>query len=296
MATYNTDNYNPVYADAGCPSQCMSTNTYAPLGPQEQCSAICLSEYADPSLKANCPSSCNFFSTYSTLPNYYAGSTLEMPSTTASRLIPQAALLTDYQVVNPRISNFKGSVAKPRPLADTPLSSIRDAGGVYGYAASQQQPIPQTVIKAEGVVKQAPQAQMAKAAIDVAKKAEVAARVATVAAQKSAAPEAKKAAAVAQKAAAQAKVAAKAVVAQATTNTGMAGKAAAALAKSAATVAKATEAAVKTVPQGARVAAKATTSLGKSVQTLGATTQKFYEPYGETGIGEYYGETGIGEY
>jgi hypothetical protein len=108
-----------VYRDAGCPSQCMSENDYYGLMGEgsESCPAACLSDYATPDAGMSCPSVCNFNSTsqYASIPGYY--SAIQIPATTASRIIPEQTLTKDYQNFNPRIDDVNGSVADAQQFA-----------------------------------------------------------------------------------------------------------------------------------------------------------------------------------
>jgi hypothetical protein len=103
-----------LYRDAGCPSQCMSENDYAPLVGPVVCPAECMTNYSNPYAQANCPSSCGFYEDYNTVGTMY---NMYIPPSTASRIIPTPSVTQDFIVENPRIADFKGVVESPQMAA-----------------------------------------------------------------------------------------------------------------------------------------------------------------------------------
>ncbi len=113
--------YSQYYKDAGCPSQCMTNNDYAPLMGEVSCPTECKTNYAVPGVTTNCPSACTYFEDYNTLSTVYD---MYIPSSTKSRLIPTPSVISDYQVENPRISNFAGQV-QPTTAFETGVSTAQ---------------------------------------------------------------------------------------------------------------------------------------------------------------------------
>ena len=114
-----------IYRDAGCPSQCMSENDYYGLNGETSasCPASCLSDYAGPDAGVSCPSVCNFnsISTYATLPGYY--NAIQIPSTTASRIIQSPSMVKDYQTFNPDVNSVNGGIRSAEQAAQTILAA-----------------------------------------------------------------------------------------------------------------------------------------------------------------------------
>ena len=96
--SYGNYNSSALYRDAGCPSQCMSENDYAPLVGPVACPTECMTNYSNPYFQQNCPSSCGFYEDYNTIGTMYK---MYIPPATASRLIPSETAVSQFQAENP---------------------------------------------------------------------------------------------------------------------------------------------------------------------------------------------------
>jgi hypothetical protein len=114
MTSYGSFTSSALYRDAGCPSQCMSENDYAPLVGPVTCPAECMTNYANPYSQANCPSSCGFYEDYNTVGTMYK---MYIPPSTASRIIPTPSVTQAFTVENPRIADFAGDIYSPQMAA-----------------------------------------------------------------------------------------------------------------------------------------------------------------------------------
>ncbi len=104
-----SDFYNaPTYRDAGCPSQCMSENSYSALSGVDQCAMNELGDYTSPFANKNTPSYCNFLDNYSRVGNMYAPSTIYIPPESAARIYHYPiGVNSDFIVTQPQIINFQ---------------------------------------------------------------------------------------------------------------------------------------------------------------------------------------------
>lgn len=104
-----SDFYNaPTYRDAGCPSQCMSENSYSALSGVDQCAINELGDYTSPFANKNTPSYCNFLDNYSRVGNMYAPSTIYIPPESAARIYHYPiGVNSDFIVTQPQIINFQ---------------------------------------------------------------------------------------------------------------------------------------------------------------------------------------------
>jgi len=263
---------NPLYSDAGCPSQCWGDSSYATLEADVQCPSVCLSEYASPSAKIVCPSACNFSSNYVTLPNYYKY--MNMPAETAARLYKPYSQLTDYQITNPRIVDFQGTVAPAQILSSTGIPT--DATGLVKEMVKDRVPLTgmeaQALKENKGVIAQ----QVATDAQKVAEAAKKTAQVAVKAAQVAQSPQVQQAAAQAVQAAKTAVQAAKQTAQAAQQAPAQVAAPAAKVAQAAAQTAQATAQAAQQVPKAQPAAQKQSTQLAGQVQNLQKSLEQFY--------------------
>ena len=119
----NTSNfYNaPTYRDAGCPSQCMSENSYSALSGIDQCATNELGDYTSPFANKNTPSYCNFLDNYSKVGNMYAPSTIYIPPESAARIYHYPiGVNSDFIVTQPQIINFQAQT-EFNNLSSTPI-------------------------------------------------------------------------------------------------------------------------------------------------------------------------------
>ena len=100
---------SPSYRDAGCPSQCMSENTYSSIEGFDDCSESDYSDYLNPESKGSNTSKCNAQDNYSKVNNIYSSSTIYIPPASASRIYNYPITVDDnFKVVQPQIINWKG--------------------------------------------------------------------------------------------------------------------------------------------------------------------------------------------
>ena len=100
---------SPSYRDAGCPSQCMSENTYSSIEGFDDCSESDYSDYLNPESKGSNTSKCNAQDNYSKVNNIYSPSTIYIPPLSASRIYNYPITVDDnFKVVQPQIINWKG--------------------------------------------------------------------------------------------------------------------------------------------------------------------------------------------
>lgn len=107
--------YSSINKDSGCPNQCMADNDYSGVNGGQSCPLECMSNYANPSSTIACPSSCNYYETYSTIGGMYD---MYIPASTKARLIPQQSVTDDFMVQNDRITNFGGNVLNVRETSN----------------------------------------------------------------------------------------------------------------------------------------------------------------------------------
>ena len=100
---------SPSYRDAGCPSQCMSENTYSSIEGFDDCTESDYSDYLNPESKGSNTSKCNAQDNYSKINNIYSSSTIYIPPASASRIYNYPITVDDnFKVVQPQIVNWKG--------------------------------------------------------------------------------------------------------------------------------------------------------------------------------------------
>jgi len=117
-----SDFYNaPTYRDAGCPSQCMSENSYSALSGVDQCAINELGDYTSPFANKNTPSYCNFLDNYSRVGNIYSPSTIYIPPESAARIYNYPiGVNSDFIVTQPQIVNFQAQT-EFNNLSSTPI-------------------------------------------------------------------------------------------------------------------------------------------------------------------------------
>ena len=100
---------SPSYRDAGCPSQCMSENTYSSIEGFDECSESDYSDYLNPESKGSNTAKCNAQDNYSKVNNIYSPSTIYIPPASASRIYNYPITVdNNFKVVQPQIVNWKG--------------------------------------------------------------------------------------------------------------------------------------------------------------------------------------------
>ncbi len=114
--------YNaPTYRDAGCPSQCMSENSYSALSGKDECSMKDTGDYTSPFRTATTPSYCNFLDNYSKVANIYSPTTIYIPPQSAARIYTYPiGVNSDFMVTQPQIVNWKGQT-EFNNLNDSPI-------------------------------------------------------------------------------------------------------------------------------------------------------------------------------
>ena len=94
------------------------------------CPIECQTNFANPFVKTNCPSSCADYDDYSTLNTMY---NTYIPPAEKARLIASPSVVADYQVANPRIVTFSGQVQSAQEQA-TPEARLIEG---FRYIAKQ---------------------------------------------------------------------------------------------------------------------------------------------------------------
>jgi hypothetical protein len=127
-----SDFYNaPTYRDAGCPSQCMSENSYSALSGVDQCAMNELGDYTSPFANKNTPSYCNFLDNYSRVGNIYAPSTIYIPPESAARIYHYPiGVNSDFIVTQPQIINFQAQTEfnnlSSSPIIQDPAALMKE--------------------------------------------------------------------------------------------------------------------------------------------------------------------------
>lgn len=180
MSYYNST----VYRDAGCPSQCMSENSYSALSSKDECAMNEMGDYTSPFRSSNTPSYCNFNDNYSKIQTMYAPSTIYIPPASAARIYTYPiGVNSDFMVVQPSIVNWKGESEfnnlSSSPIIQDPAALMaqmeRDINDIENLAASlmairaEMSQLKQGILSTQGQQK----IDLAVRGIDLAKQAEM---------------------------------------------------------------------------------------------------------------------------
>jgi len=177
--------YNaPTYRDAGCPSQCMSENSYSSLTGKDECSMKDTGDYTIPFSDVSTPSYCNFLDNYSKVGNIYSPSTIYIPPQSAARIYTYPiGVNSDFMVTQPQIVDWKGNTQfnnlTNSPIIQDPaalmkqleidINVVEDSAAKLNMLKEQITQIKNMILSAQGTAK----IELAVQAIDLAKKADM---------------------------------------------------------------------------------------------------------------------------
>lgn len=118
--TYQMPVTNAIYGEGSHAYNRFAQNEYMNIMGEDLCQDKCLTPYANIDSNTACPSSCDFEHLYAKLPNYYSKSTVDIPASTASRILKTSFNVDDYKVYNDRVVNFDGKVESPSQYLNKP--------------------------------------------------------------------------------------------------------------------------------------------------------------------------------